>query len=223
MSSDHNLVNGSKSMPALEDLIVQYGDSTNTTWIEDKFSVWRHENTGAAIGYALSEYSYCIIWGNPLCEKSQYTQVAGAFIEFCEKSGYKPVWVCVDEDMEKYLAKERGWRAVTCIQEDGLNPTKTDPEKSKEVRKHIRGAQKKGCVVIEVEGEPSDEIKNEIDRVIAEWKKNRNGTQIHMTNVEPWRDIEHRRYFYARDADGKVLNINSTCMRIYAPANLINH
>lgn len=192
------------SLPSLEELIAKYGDSSNTTWVEDKFQVWRHDPTGAAIGYAVSEHNYCIIWGNPLCEHSQYTEVVDAFLQWAESQGYKPIWSCANEDIEKILAQNKGWRAVMAVQEDGLDPTKVNPEENKEVRKHIRGAERKGCKIIEEDGEPSDEVKKEIDAVIQSWKANRKGTQVHTTNVEPWRDTEHRRYFYARDAEGKV-------------------
>ena len=189
---------------ALEELIAKHGDSSSTTWVEDKFTVWRHDLTGAAIGYALSEQDYIIVWGNPLCEKSQYRAVVDAFLAWVTMQGYKPIWACCNVELETILAKERGWRAVMCIQEDGLDPMITEPEKNKEVRKHIRGAQRKGCYVIEEDGVPPDDVKREIDEVIQEWKKGRKGTQVHTTNVEPWRDTEHRRYFYARNADGKV-------------------
>ena len=191
------------NLPPLEELIAKYGDSSNTTWIEDKFKVWRHEPTGAAQGYALAK-GYCIIWGNPLCEKEQYPVVANAFLEFVNEQGWKPIWACVNEDLEKYLAVQRSWRAVMCVQEDGLDPTKAHPEENKEVRKHIRGAQKKGCRIIEEPGVPDEETRKEIDEVIRRWKAGRKGTQVHTTNVEPWRDTEHRKYFYARNADGKV-------------------
>ena len=191
------------SLPSLEDLIAKYGDSSNTTWIEDKFQIWRHDPTGAAIGYAPSDHDYCIIWGNPLCERSQYPEVVDAFLRWMEEKRYKPIWTCLNEDMEKALAKDRDWRAVLCVQEDVLDPNKVDPEQNKEVRKHIRGAQRKGCQIFEEE-EPSDDVKREIDGVVSEWKANRKGTQVHTTNVEPWRDTGHRRYFYARDNSGKV-------------------
>jgi len=201
----HEPSTSSKQMPPLEDLIAKYGDSSNTTWVEDKFIVWRHEPTGAAVGYVLSENGYAILWGNPLCEHSQYPEVASAFLDFIEKEGHNPIWTCVNKDLEQYLAKECGWRAIFCVQEDNLDPTKVNPEENKEVRKHIRGAQKKGCKIFEDKDEPSNEVKKEIDEVIMEWKKNRKGTQVHATNVEPWRDTEHRRYFYARDAEGKIV------------------
>ena len=133
-----------KDLPKLEDLIAKYGDSSNTTWVEEKFSVWRHPPTGAAIGYAYSNDDYCIIWGNPLCESEQYNEVVDTFLHWLEKQGKKPIWSCCNREIERILTQEKEWRAVMCVQEDALDPTKVEPEKNKEVRKHIRVAEKKG-------------------------------------------------------------------------------
>ncbi|KAH8119712.1 hypothetical protein DFH11DRAFT_473 [Phellopilus nigrolimitatus] len=196
------------SLPSLEDLIVKYGDSSNTTWVEEKFDVWRHPPTGAAVGYAFASdagHDYCIIWGNPLCAPEQLPAVVDAFLTWVDQQRRSPVWVCVDRAVEQLLAEERGWRAVMCIQEDALDPARAQPEKNKEVRKHIRGAERAGCHIVAESGEPPDDVKRDIDALVADWKANRKGTQVHTTNVEPWRDFEHRRFFYARDKSNKIV------------------
>ncbi|KAH8119707.1 hypothetical protein DFH11DRAFT_1500313 [Phellopilus nigrolimitatus] len=195
-------------MPSLEDLIVKYGDSSNTTWVEEKFDVWRHPPTGAAVGYALASdngHKYCIIWGNPLCAPEHLSAAVDAFLAWVQTQHRSPVWVCVDRAVEGLLAEERGWRAVMCIQEDALDPTQAVPERHKEVRKHIRGAQRAGCTVVEEPGEPPDDVKREIDALVVDWKAHRSGTQVRTTNIEPWHDCGNRKYFYARDAQGKVI------------------
>ncbi|KAI5116810.1 hypothetical protein M0805_007091 [Coniferiporia weirii] len=201
--------NANNQPPSLGELIVKYGDSSNTTWVEDKFSIWRHLPTGAAIGYALSngdsDRTFCIIWGSPLCEHAQISDVVNSFLAWLENEGHSPIWACVGGEVERVLAEDRGWHAVMCIQDDALDPTRANPEQNKEVRKHIRKAQRAGCTIVVEDSEPSDEIKREIDEVIKAWKASRRGTQVHTTNVEPWRDTEHRRYFYARDAEGKIV------------------
>jgi len=202
--------NASQNMPSLEDLIARYGDSSNTTWVEDKFEVWRHPTMGAAVGYAVSadddkKDTFCVIWGNPLCEEEKFPEVIHAFLDFVKQKGWSPIWSCVDERVERVLAEELQWRAVACVQEDVLDPTKANPEENKEVRKHIRKAQKAGCTIIKCDGPPADDIKEQINECIAQWKAGRKGTQVHTTNVEPWRDTEHRHYFYAKDAEGKVV------------------
>lgn len=116
-------IHGDGKHSSLESLIANYGDSSNTTWVEDKFEVWRHDKTGAALGYMLSQ-DYCIIWGNPLCESEYYPEVARDFLKWVEEEGWKPIWACANAHLEKFLANELDWRAVFCVQEDGLDPTK---------------------------------------------------------------------------------------------------
>ncbi|KAJ8108550.1 hypothetical protein ONZ43_g6391 [Nemania bipapillata] len=55
-------------LPDLEELIVNYGDATNTSWLDDRYKVWRDTETGAAVGYA-EENGYALIMGNPLRAK----------------------------------------------------------------------------------------------------------------------------------------------------------
>lgn len=59
-----------KEFPALEKLIANYGDASNTSWLDDRYRIWRHEDTGAAIGYVPMD-QFAVIVGNPLCDKSQ--------------------------------------------------------------------------------------------------------------------------------------------------------
>jgi lysylphosphatidylglycerol synthetase-like protein (DUF2156 family) len=44
----------------------------------------------------------------------------------------------------------------------------------------------------------------QIITAVQEWKGARKGKQVHLTEVRPWVDPEHRRYF-AAEKDGKVL------------------
>ncbi|THH04884.1 hypothetical protein EW145_g5201 [Phellinidium pouzarii] len=209
VQSQANINGQSSQLPPIEDLIAKYGDSSNTTMIEEKFSVWRHPHTGAAIGYSLSnpdsKHTYCIVWGTPLCEPSQVQEVIGAFLAWVKEQDYAPIWSCADNEVERVLTERHSWRAIMCVQEDALDPTRANPEQNKEVRKHIRKAQRAGCTIVEEDGVPSDEIQREIDSLIEEWKENRKGTQVHTTDVKPWRDIAHRKYFYSRDAEGKIV------------------
>ncbi|EJD08220.1 uncharacterized protein FOMMEDRAFT_25366 [Fomitiporia mediterranea MF3/22] len=228
-------------LPPLEDLIANYGDAASTTWIEDKFSVWRHLPTGAAIGFAMPYSSkpitdfelvmgpgygagvsisdlaslsnersskwngFLIAWGNPLCTPEQVPQVVNAFLKWCNDKCYSPIWCCVSPRVEQILADVHGWRAISCIQEDALDPRISKPEENKEVRKHIRRAQREGCKIIQDPDVPCPEVREEINELIREWKAGRKGIQVHLTNVEPWRDVKHRKYFYAQDKHGKIV------------------
>jgi len=50
---------------------------------------------------------------------------------------------------------------------------------------------------------PAD-IKEKIDARVKDWLANRKGKQVHLTDIHPWRDMEHRQYHYALDKDGTV-------------------
>ena len=125
-------------------------------------------------------------WGRPLCDPKDTSVVIDAFIRWCENEGYNPVWCCVDAETERVLAEEFDWRAISCIQEDALDPREVDPEQSKEVRRHVKAAQKTGVKVIQEDGVPPEDIREKIDALIKEWKDARTGTQVSNPYLRPF-------------------------------------
>ena len=188
-------------------LIAKYGDATNTSWIDPAWTVWRDAKTGAAVGY-IPQNGFAVTFGNPLCEPKQIPAVVRAYLNFLSHEKLKPVWCCVDAETEKVLANDFGWSALTAVAEERINPTEADPEKQdKNLRKKIHRAEKSGVKLTDVEGSVSPEVKKEIDGRVEDWKRGRKGTQVHLTAVRPWDDEVHRKYFYARDATGKICAI----------------
>ena len=157
------------------------------------------------MGY-IAQNGFAITFGNPLCDSKQILEVARDYIQFIEKDKkLKPVWCCVDAETEKVLAHNCGWSALTVVAEERIDPTETDPEKhDKGLRKKIHRAEKSGVQLIDVEGVVDFTVKGEIDERVEDWKRGRKGTQTHLTSVRPWDDEIHRKYFYARDATGKI-------------------
>jgi hypothetical protein len=49
-----------------------------------------------------------------------------------------------------------------------------------------------------------DEFKAKVDARVADWQKGRKGTQVHLTEIRPWVDEAHRRYYYAQGPDGTI-------------------
>ena len=186
-------------------LIAKYGDATNTSWIDPAWTVWRDHKTGAAVGY-IPQNGFAVTFGNPLCEPKQIPDVVRAYLHFLShEKKLKPVWCCVDADTEKVLAHEFGWSALTAVAEERINPTEADPEKhDKGLRKKLHRAEKSGIKLTDVEGLVDPEVKKEIDERVEDWRRGRKGTQVHLTSVRPWDDEVHRKYFYARDAAGKI-------------------
>jgi lysylphosphatidylglycerol synthetase-like protein (DUF2156 family) len=68
----------------------------------------------------------------------------------------------------------------------------------------VKRVEREGVKIHEVKADP-DFIKR-CDPAIEEWKRTRKGKQVHLTEIRPWIDQEHRRYF-AAEKDGKVLSL----------------
>ncbi|KAK3402354.1 hypothetical protein B0T20DRAFT_504774 [Sordaria brevicollis] len=189
-------------LPPIEKLIVNYGDATNTSWLDDRYHVWRHEQTGAAIGYA-EDNGYALVMGNPLCDPRQYQLVIRAFLtDMRNRKDLRPLWLLVSSDVEEILGSKLGWRSLSCVAEERVSV-----DSAKKVAKKERQAEEAGVTIHEVPiGEPvPDHIREKCDKRIQDWKDNRKGKrQVHITEVRPWVDMEHRRYLWAEDKDGEI-------------------
>ncbi|ORY32119.1 aspartyl-tRNA synthetase [Naematelia encephala] len=189
-----------KEPQPLEELIANYGDATNTSWLDDRFQVWRQPGTGAAIGF-VPQKKFAMVAGDPLCEATQYGEVIMAFLEFVRTElKLTPIWMLVSDEVQEILARRLGWRTMTCVEEqradaDGL----TGREDGKEARRIDR----EGVEVSQVQ--PDEEVRRRVDERIEEWKASRQqkGKQVHLTEIAPWKDSVHRRYFTA-EKNGRV-------------------
>ncbi|MCJ1278183.1 hypothetical protein MMC21_005998 [Puttea exsequens] len=202
--------NDQKRFQPLENLIANYGDATNTSWTDDRNQIWRHNETGAAVSW-VPVHGYAIVPGNPLCDPTQYTQVANAFLSWLKRNEstrhLKPIWLLVGYEFEEVLGAKFGWKTFTCAAEERIDASKNDAEKEHEVARKMRHAEKEGIWIKEFdEGEPiPDDLRVKADNRIEEWKASRVGRkQIHITEVTPWRDPAHRRYFFALDKGNNV-------------------
>ena len=156
------------------------------------------------MGY-IPQDGFAVTFGNPLCAPEQIPRVVKAYLAYLHEEGLKPVWCCVDRSTERYLAEELGWGAVIAVAEERVNPMAVNPEQDdKTVRRKIHRAEREGVKIHEVAGEPDADLRRQIEERCRDWEAHRKGTQIHLTGVRPFDDIQHRRYFYATDKEGKV-------------------
>ena len=203
----HRAEGAAEEMPGLEKLIANYGDAPNTAWLDRRYTIWRHLETGAAVGYS-KVGKYVIIMGDPLCDRTQLPRVAAAFLKFSMKDlKLKPIWLLASEDLERVLGEKHGWRTLTCVAEarvDTSNTAATDPQGN--VARKLRHAEKEGVEITDIRaGElPTEEVRAEVDARIQDWLHARKGKQVHLTDVDPWRDPDHRRYFIGRERTGRV-------------------
>ncbi|KAG8525676.1 uncharacterized protein KY384_000436 [Bacidia gigantensis] len=195
-----------EAMQPLENLVANYGDSTNTSWFDDRYLIWRHKQTGAAVCYVPIR-GYAILPGDALCDISQYTNVAATFLKWLKKEkNLKPIWLLVGHELEAVLGEKFGWKTLTCVAEERVNALNDTATKDHDVARKIRRAEKEGVKIIDIdEGKPvPEDVKQKCDARIKEWLGNRKGTQIHLSEITPWIDQQHRRYFYAEDKEGKI-------------------
>jgi aspartyl-tRNA synthetase len=191
----------------LEKLIANYGDATSTSWHDDRYKIWRDMSTGAAVAYVPSTHNYAIIPGNPLCDPSQYTRTITQFLQWLRRdTKYKPVWILCSPEVETILGERLGWRSLSCIAEERVDPTRNQAAMDGEIARKLRRAEAEGIKVqsFDLGQLPPEDVRKKIDERIAEWLANRKGTQVHLSEIRPWIDSEHRWYFYAHDKNGVV-------------------
>ncbi|WFD32881.1 aspartate--tRNA ligase [Malassezia sp. CBS 17886] len=191
----------------VEKLIANYGDSSNTSWLDERIAVWRHADTGAAIGYARRRH-YALVIGNPLCDARQYGIVITDFLHYITKQrSLKPVWLMAGEPVEQILGGRFGWCTLSCTADQRIddvrrNPARQDPI----VQRKVRRAERDGVTVHEVPQSQHvpDALREECDARIEQWHASRRGAQVHLTDVQPWVDELHRTYFFARDSEKRI-------------------
>ncbi|CCF32211.1 aspartyl-tRNA synthetase [Colletotrichum higginsianum] len=193
-----------KELPPLEELIANYGDASNTSWLDERFEIWRH-GSGAAVGY-VKQGKFAMITGDPLCDRGQYEEVIPAFVEFVTKElKLTPVWMLVSNKVQEILGRRIGWRTMSCTVEQRADADQhTTPD-----GRAARRVKREGIKVHELK--PDEDFMRRADQSIEAWKEKRKGKkQVHLTEIRPWIDQAHRRYF-AAEKDGKVL-----CMVVLA-------
>ncbi|KAF4447134.1 hypothetical protein F53441_9279 [Fusarium austroafricanum] len=189
--------------PPIEKLIANYGDATNTSWLDERFQIWRH-STGAAIGW-VQQNKFAMITGDPLCDRSQYSQVIRDFIHHVTVDlRLTPFWMLVSFEVQKILAAELRFRSLSCTEEQRVDADKHNSAQIDGLAAKARRVEREGVKIHEVK--PDEDFISRANPAIEEWKHSRKGKQVHLTEVRPWIDQEHRRYF-AAEKDGKVISM----------------
>lgn len=191
----------------IEHLIANYGDATSTSWGDERFKIWRDLATGAAISYVPSSSNYAVIPGDPLCDSGQYSRVITQFLQWMRReTKYKPIWLLCSPQVEAILGEKLGWRSLSCIAEERVDPSRNQAASDGEIARKIRHSESEGIKLVSMnQGEMvPDNIREKIDQRIQDWLSNRKGTQVHLSEIRPWRDHAHRWYFYAVDKEGNI-------------------
>ncbi|KAL1879693.1 hypothetical protein VTK73DRAFT_6868 [Phialemonium thermophilum] len=184
--------------PPLEELIANYGDATNTSWLDDRFEIWRHP-TGAAVGFVRQGGKFAMITGDPLCDPKQYTDVIYSFVSYVEKElKLTPVWLLVSSSVQAILGRNLGWRTLSCAEEQRVDADRHGMSISGQDRRRV---EREGIKIHEVH--PDEKFMKRVDERIRDWMAQRTtkDKKVHLTEIRPWVDQAHRRYFVAEKDD----------------------
>jgi aspartyl-tRNA synthetase len=119
---------------------------------------------------------------------------------------FRPIWILCAAEVEAILGEKLGWRSLSCVAEERVDPSRNRAASDGEIARKIRHAESEGLKIVTVpQGKMvTDEIREKIDQRIQDWLANRKGTQVHLSLVTPWRDYRHRWYFYTTDKSGTI-------------------
>ncbi|RMJ27873.1 hypothetical protein PHISP_01216 [Aspergillus sp. HF37] len=204
----------------LEHLIANYGDATATSFGDERFRIWRDMATGAAVAYVLGTGNHVIIPGNPLCDISQYHRIITQFLHWLRReTKLKPIWIICSPEVEVILGEKLGWRTFSPIADEIVDPSRNQAASDGEIARKIRHVESEGVKIVTMnQGEMvPDDVRQKIDQRIHDWLSNRKGTQVHLSEIWPWRDYQHRWYFYALDKDGVICAF--VTLALVAPAH----
>ena len=91
------------------------------------------------------------------------------------------------------------------VTEERINPSETNlAEHDKTAWRKIHHAEREDVKTVEVDQEMDQGVREQLEQRCKDWEANRKGTQIHLTGVRPFDDMQHRKYFYAVDKEGTV-------------------
>jgi hypothetical protein len=181
----------------IAELIAQYGSSSATSWLEfARYKIWRpsvpipQSSFPPVQGYLRSD-PYVFAWGNPIVsDPAAFEATCAAFIEWARSQKLRPIWLCVDGQMEQVLGgvgSKFRWSALSCIVEDFLDPRSVvelahshgGGSEVKDFKKNLRRAERANVQVREVQPDQwSDAMKRQVEEGIANWKKSKTGIQI---------------------------------------------
>ncbi|KAF2226606.1 hypothetical protein BDZ85DRAFT_256448 [Elsinoe ampelina] len=131
-------------LPPIEKLIANYGDASNTSWLEPRTEIWRAEDTGAAIGF-VPQGDYAITVGDPLCHPEQFPKTIASYLRYIRKDrNLKPFWVLCGHLTEEVLATKHNWRTFSVAAEQRLDPTHNPAQHDNDIQRKIRHASKQG-------------------------------------------------------------------------------
>jgi len=187
-------------------LVRKWGDVNTDGLLEVGCKLFTTPAIDGVIGYKV-EASNAVVCGEPVCAKEDKPALAKAFDTYCKENKLKTVYTIVTEDFARWAADNLSAIAIEFGKKFTLdpfsNPTKNKGSKAVLIRKKVKHALKAGVVIKEYLGDSKD-TEQQIESILNQWLKKREGPQIYLCGVSIFNDRYGKRWFYA-EKDGKIL------------------
>ena len=153
--------------------------------------------------------STIVINGDPICADSDFPVLLAEFKEFCQRSAHNLFFISVtDHFLEEYKKQGFGWVKNGEEARFHLADYEISGKKGAKMRMNINHARKAGVVVHEYcpLKQRDAQIEADLNRITNEWLQQKKSSML--TFVMGTVGLENpmdKRYFYATDADGKIV------------------
>ena len=153
--------------------------------------------------------STIVINGDPICADSDFPVLLAEFKELCQRSAHNLFFISVtDHFLEEYKKQGFGWVKNGEEARFHLADYEISGKKGAKMRMNINHARKAGVVVHEYcpLKQRDAQIEADLNRITNEWLQQKKSSML--TFVMGTVGLENpmdKRYFYATDADGKIV------------------
>lgn len=203
----------------LVEILRQYGyEHQSFLSLYGGMEVWWSAQPEAAIVYRQIK-RVAIVVSAPLAAKKDWPQVTRDFLNYCQQENLDCLMLPFGADFAD-VARECGM-GLLCIGESGyfkLPEWKPAGDRAKKVRAGINQARKAGITIeaYDPNQQPTAETRAEIETLCQTWLGTREVEALSwLLELNPFKLSEHKRYFLARNAEGRLEGMLACCP-IYA-------
>jgi hypothetical protein len=193
----------------LEILMDKFGRGTNSSFLDDSYSIYLLEGEQAAVCFKVSK-NVAVMYGDALCAADQMGHTFETFHKFCRQQRWHVAVVGAGPMMAAYV-KEQSWRSMEFAVEQVLNPVTNgilDETSGKTINRVNRRLVSSGIKLSIYE--PSKGIRPRLQQDLTEvynaWREDRrqrNAPQAYSAVINPFALPGVSRYMYTTGSCGR--------------------
>jgi lysylphosphatidylglycerol synthetase-like protein (DUF2156 family) len=188
--------------------IRRLGSAASNAVLDPSCNVFSLPEIEGIICYRI-EASCAIIYGNPVCRPEDRQKLVQAFHHDCQTKTLNIIYIGVNENFANW-AIDNVCKALVEFGEELVMDPHMDPKartgvNASLVRRKVRHAQKEGTEILEYLSY-DQKIEEALEKVGQSWLENRQGPQVHISNIRLFSDRIGKRWFYAKKGD-KIVGV----------------